>query len=78
MIKGEIPLYIEFMGPSGVGKSTLLKEVCKIYDNNLNWLTPTEFIQLENPIIRNEIFSSTYQEIIKYKINKILIIRIKL
>lgn len=70
--KSNMPLYIEFMGPSGVGKTTILKETFKIKERNLNWLTPEEFIKLENLSVNDEIFGSTYQEIINCKINKVI------
>ncbi len=70
--KKNIPYYIEFVGPSGVGKSILQKEVLRIREPDINWLTPEEFIKLENVTVNDEIFNSTFQEIIKSKINKVL------
>lgn len=67
------PFYIEFIGPSGVGKTTLFNEVIKERKENFNWITPEEFISVENPAINDEdIFSALEEEIIETKTKIIL------
>lgn len=67
------PLNIEFMGASGVGKTTLFNELIKEREREIKWITPEEFIQIERyEIDEKNIFNSFNEEIIKVKTKIIL------
>lgn len=67
----KIPLYIEFTGASGVGKSTLFKELYNKEKWNREWLTPDEFIRIETAKINNRLYNKTYENIIERKMEAI-------
>lgn len=65
------PFFIDFMGPSGVGKTTLFNEVYKQRSKNLDWITPEEFVH-NKKFTFSDIVSSFHQDILEFKINEIL------
>src|SRR5690625_3824862 len=66
------PFFIDFMGPSGVGKTTLFNEVYKQRSKSLNWITPKEFLHNQNFFLSDIEIPFSYQKIIELKIDEIL------
>jgi len=68
-LKLDKPLYVEFIGASGVGKSTLYSELRK---NKKTWLEVREFMKM-NPVNSNIIFDrqEIYQRIAALKLELI-------
>jgi len=67
-----IPLYIEFIGPSGVGKTTLFKKVLESNGSNRTWFTSKEFIYQEGYAEANSSYNPEYQTILTDKIRSVL------
>lgn len=68
IIKNGKPIYIEFMGASGVGKSTLYTKILK---RNRDWYSPNEFIRKnqlkieKSPIDDNSIYNQIAEQKLK-------------
>lgn len=65
------PFFIDFMGPSGVGKTTLFNEVYKQRSKSLPWITPKEFLHNQNFSPSDTEIPFSYQKIIELKIDEI-------
>lgn len=64
------PLYIDFMGPSGVGKTTLFNVAYKNRDLLKPWFTPAELIH-NSKEKKNNIIDDIYQDVAELKFNDI-------
>jgi shikimate kinase len=65
------PIYVEFVGISGVGKTTLYREVKKQRGKKAKWIDVREFLGSQKYPLKEELFGK-YQEIIDYKIKYIV------
>jgi septin family protein len=61
------PLYIEFIGPSGVGKSTLYNEAKRQNKQN-NWIGAKEFVKVSNYHIDDTFYSPKYDNLAEVKL----------
>lgn len=69
--KESLPVFIDFIGPSGVGKTTLYNEVYKQRRHPMDWLSPKEFIHAKGDILWAKNIPSDYEEIVRMKIEKV-------
>src|SRR5699024_8263577 len=66
------PVYIEFIGASGVGKTTLYKQIIKKY--NAEWIDIRHFEALKSHKMKDGLIDSLaiYQDLARYKVDEIL------
>lgn len=69
--KESLPVFIDFIGPSGVGKTTLYNEVYKQRRHPMDWLSPKEFIHAQGNIMLDGNIPSDYEEIVRMKIENV-------
>lgn len=70
--RGAKPLHIEFMGSSGVGKTTLFRELQKLRNQQSQWITPDEFFSLNYLEPNSERLDDVYEKFLASKIDVIL------
>ncbi len=67
------PLKIEFVGPSGIGKTTLYKELIKLRTKRDKWLSADEFIQHHTKLKNNHYISEPFAELLELKTKRVLL-----
>lgn len=65
------PLYIEFVGVSGVGKSTLCRAMQAQHKSSEKWMERLDFLSYQPKIHNDDIISTTYLQILENKTEKI-------
>lgn len=61
------PLFIEFIGPAGVGKTTLYKQLLKHRTAEVSWITPEEFFNRNGKNGNDEFVYGAFFKVMKNK-----------